>query len=68
MALINPETLEIPSVSQLFPTTRRRRVVKPCGTGAAYRRHYRRGGSELPIDPACAAWHAEEMRIRRTGK
>lgn len=66
MALINPETLEIPPVSQLFPKTRRRRVVKPCGTGAAYRRHYRRG--EKPIDPACKAWHAEEMRRRRAGK
>ena len=64
MALINAD-LTMPSVAEMFPLTRRRRVVRPCGTAAAYRRHYRRGGSELPVDLDCAAWHAEDERRRR---
>lgn len=60
------EDLEIPPVAVLFPTTRRWRTVKPCGTGAAYRRHFRRNE---PIDARCRAWHREQMRRwRSTGK
>jgi hypothetical protein len=63
--LMNPETLEIPSVGELLPRTRRRRHVKPCGTAAAYRRHFRRKGSELPVDPACARWHRKDIARRK---
>jgi hypothetical protein len=66
--LLNPETLEMPDVGTLFPTTRRRRHVKPCGTAAAYRRHFRRKGRELPVDPACAAWHRKDVRARARRK
>lgn len=58
MALINPETLEIP------PVHGRWWKVKPCGTGAAYRRHFRHGGCELPVDRACAAWHRKDVNNR----
>jgi len=60
---MNPETLEIPSVADLLPRTRRRRKVRPCGTGAAYRRHFRRKGEELPVDAACAAWHRKDVSV-----
>jgi hypothetical protein len=63
--LMDPNTLEIPAVGVLFPSTRRRRNVKPCGTAAAYRRHFRRGGPELPVDSKCAAWHAGYQRTIR---
>lgn len=66
--LMNPNTLEIPDVGVLFPGTRRRRVVKPCGTAAAYRRHYRRKGAELPVDAKCAEWHRKDLRIRSRRK
>ena len=62
MALIT-EDLRIPAVGDLFPTTRRRHKVKPCGTGAARRRHFRR---HEPQDDLCRAWHAEDMRRRRS--
>lgn len=65
MMLMDPQTLEIPDVGVLFPTTRRWRRVRPCGTPAAYRRHFRRKGGELPVDPACAEWHRKEMDRRR---
>ena len=38
------------------------RVLKPCGTLAAYQRHYRR--SEEPCDP-CRAARSEYDRVRR---
>ena len=53
---------EIPPIAELFPATRRWRVVKPHGTQAAYRRHYRR---REPMCPRCRAWHRGEMRHRR---
>jgi hypothetical protein len=67
MALIRAD-LTMPSVAEMFPLTRRRRVVRPCGTAAAYRRHYRRGGDELPVDEVCAAWHRKEQRSFRKAK
>ena len=64
MALIT-EDLRIPEIAVLFPSTRRRHASKlrPCGTAAAYRRHYAR---KEPVDPRCARWHVLEMRLRRT--
>lgn len=64
MALITAE-LEIPPVAALFPSTRRWRKVKPCGTGAARRRHQRRGE---PQDEACRRWHRADMARRRAGE
>ena len=64
MALIT-ENLEIPDIGRLFPSTRRRHVVKPCGSAAAYRRHFRR---REPVDRACADWHMEDMQARRARK
>lgn len=61
MALIT-EQLEIPDIGALLPKTRRRRVVKPCGTGAARRRHFRRNE---PQDDLCRAWHRQDMQNRR---
>lgn len=49
-------------VADLFPATRRWRRVKPHGTGAAYRRHYRRGE---PMCPPCRAWHRGDEANRR---
>jgi hypothetical protein len=43
----------IPPIADLFPTTRRWRKVKPCGTAAAWRRHQRR---KTPICDKCRAW------------
>lgn len=63
MALIT-EDLEIPPVAALFPATRRWRKVKPHGTGAAYRRHYRR---REPMCPPCRAWHNRTEALRRAG-
>lgn len=57
MALILPD-LTMPSVGELFPATRHRHVVRPCGTPAAYRRHYRRGE---PVDRSCR--QAEARRL-----
>lgn len=62
MALITAE-LEIPDVGVLFPSTRRRKKVRPHGTAAAYRRHYRR--KELPVCAKCARWHRLDMQARR---
>lgn len=61
--MISEETLAIPPIRY-----RRRFRVRPCGTGAAYRRHFRRKGSELPVDPACAAWHRDDIRKRAASK
>lgn len=52
----------IPPIAELMPSTRRWRKVKPCGTGAAWRRHQRR---KEPQDERCRAWHAADMRKRR---
>lgn len=38
-------------------------LLKPCGTTAAYRRHYRRGE---PIDESCRQAQAREAEDRRT--
>lgn len=56
MALIT-ESLEIPAVSVLFPTTRRWRdsKLKPHGTSAAWRRHQRR---KTPFCDDCKIWRA----------
>lgn len=61
MALIT-EDLRIPPVSELFPSTRRWRKVKPHGTSAAYRRHFRR---DEPMCEDCRAWHRNDMRRLR---
>jgi hypothetical protein len=58
MALVTAD-LRIPEVGQLFPTTRRWRKLKQCGTGAAYRRHLRR---REPMDDKCRDWHKKDMR------
>ncbi len=65
MALITDE-LEIPEISVLFPSTRRRHAAKlrPCGTSAAYRRHRRR--REKCPTGKCLKWHKLDMRLRRT--
>lgn len=62
MALIT-ESLEIPPVAVLFPSTRRWRKVKGCGTAAAYRRHLRR---KEPMDADCRLWHRNSMRDWRS--
>lgn len=51
----------IPPVADLMPSTRRWRKVRPCGTAAAYRRHWRRGE---PVDGKCAQWHRDDERAR----
>lgn len=68
MALILPD-LVMPSIEQIFPTTKRWHIVKPCGTSAAYRRHHRRGE---PLDRACRQAEARRQedyraRVRKTG-
>jgi len=65
MALIT-ETLEIPEVAQLFPSTRRRRneILRPCGTSAARRRHQRR--KEKCPTGKCVAWWTLMCRLERT--
>jgi hypothetical protein len=60
MALITA-ALEIPPVADLFPSTRRWRRVRPHGTSAAYRRHYRR---REPMCGPCRAWHRIDERKR----
>lgn len=64
MALIT-ESLEIPEIAVLFPSTRRWRTrnLRPCGTAAAYRRHRRR---REPACRKCLRWHRLDMRLRRT--
>lgn len=64
MALITQD-LEIPDIQALFPSTRRRGPLRPCGTAAARRRHKRRR-EDCP-DPAgrCAAFHRKDMANRR---
>ena len=39
--------------------------VKPCGTAAARRRHFRRGE---PQDDQCRAFHARDMAQRRAAR
>jgi len=58
MALIT-EDLEIPPIQELFPTTKRWKVVKPCPSTAAARRHYRHG--EKRCDP-CAEVELQRHR------
>ena len=52
---------EIPPIAELMPTTRRWRKVKPCGTGAAYRRHLRHGMKYAAIDDKCKRWHRADV-------
>ena len=61
MALITAD-YEIPDVGVLFPKTRRWHDVKPCGTMAAVRRHYRRGEQ---IDHSCRQAQARDKRDYR---
>jgi hypothetical protein len=60
MALVTAD-YRIPDIGELFPSTRRWRKVKPCGSGAAWRRHQRRGE---PQDQACLAWRSNWDRSR----